>query len=71
MREAIALNHGITLYETYPEAKVAAMLRKDHSTLKRWRRKGLVPYIALGGRDIRYFGYQIADMLMKGVKEDG
>lgn len=67
MREAVAKEYGFALYRQYGEEEAAHFLRKDLSTLKRWRRDGLVPFINMGRRQIRYFGYQIADMLVKGV----
>jgi predicted site-specific integrase-resolvase len=70
LREAVAKAHGFKLYDQYNEANVAAIIKKDHTTLKRWRRAGKVPFVALGERDVRYFGYQIADMLIKGVKDE-
>jgi predicted site-specific integrase-resolvase len=71
VREAIAKEYGISLYRQYGEEQAAHIVNIDKSTLKRWRRNGRTPFIALGPRKIRYFGYQIADMLIKGVKDDG
>lgn len=71
MREAIAIEYGLTLYKHYSEDQAAHLINIDKSTLKRWRRDGRTQFIAFGPRKIRYFGYHIADMLMKGVKDDG
>lgn len=67
MREAVAKEYGFSLYRQYGEEEAAHFLRKDLSTLKRWRRKGLTPFISMGERQIRYLGVHIADMLIKGV----
>jgi hypothetical protein len=71
MREAVAHEYGFKLYRQYAEKEVCAFLKKDISTLKRWRRKGLIEFIRMGPKHIQYFGYQVADMLIKGVEEDG
>lgn len=69
MREAVAKEYGFALFRQYGEKQVAHYIGKDLSTLKRWRRKGLVPYVNMGERGIQYLGVHIADMLTKGVKE--
>ena len=66
MREAVANEYGFKLYRQYAEKEVCAFLKKDISTLKRWRRKGLIEFIRMGPKHIQYFGYQVADMLIKG-----
>ncbi|WP_244434342.1 helix-turn-helix domain-containing protein [Agrobacterium tumefaciens] len=71
MREAIAKEYGITLYRQYGEDQAAHLINIDRSTLKRWRRKGLTPFVALGPRKIRYLGIHIVDLLRAGVKDDG
>src|SRR4051794_3962164 len=68
MREAVAKENGFSLYRQYGEAQAADFIKVDLSTLMRWRRKGLVPFINMGERKIRYFGYQIADVLLKGTE---
>ncbi|OAE37621.1 hypothetical protein [Agrobacterium tumefaciens] len=69
MREAIAKEYGFTLYRQYEEKQAAHYLGKDISTLKRWRRKGLIPFIRMGERGINYLGVHIADTLLRGVKD--
>lgn len=69
MREAIANEYGFSLYRQYAEKEVCSFLQKDISTLKRWRAKGLVEFIRMGPKHIRYFGYQVADILIMGVQE--
>lgn len=64
MREAVARENGFALYRLYSEPEVAAFLRVDLSTLKKWRRAGKVPYVNLGERKIRMMGYMIADCMM-------
>lgn len=71
MREAIAKEYGITLYRHYGEDQAAHLINIDRSTLKRWRRNGKTQFVAFGPRKIRYLGIHIADMLIKGVKDDG
>jgi hypothetical protein len=70
MREAVAKEYGFSLYRQYGEAEAAHFIAKDLSTLKRWRRKGYITHINMGERQIRYFGYMIADMLIKGVASE-
>ena len=69
MREAVAKEYGFTLFRQYGEEQVAHYIGKDLSTLKRWRRKGLVPFVNMGERGVRYLGIHVADMLIKGIKE--
>ncbi|WP_081278554.1 hypothetical protein [Rhizobium phaseoli] len=71
MREAIAKEYGFSLFRQYPEKQTAHILSKDISTLKRWRKKGKVKFVRMGDREVAYLGINIADMLIKGVKEDG
>ena len=73
MREAIAKEYNIALYRQYGEDQAAHILNVDPSTLKRWRRdrEKEVKFIKFGPRKIRYLGIHIADLLMKGVKDDG
>lgn len=69
MREGVAKEHGLSLYRQYGEAEAAHFLRIDISTLRRWRRKGLTPFINMGERQIRYLGIHIADMLIAGTRD--
>lgn len=69
MREEVAKEYGFMLFRQYGEKQVAHMVNVDLSTLKRWRSKGLTPFVRLGPRKVRYLGTHIADMLIKGVKE--
>ena len=71
MREAFAKEYGFALFRQYEEKQVAHILSKDISTLKRWRKKGLTKYVRMGDREIAYRGIDIADMLIRGVKDDG
>lgn len=71
MREAIAKEYGFSLFRQYEEKQVAHILSKDISTLKRWRKKGLTKFVRMGEREVAYLGVNIADMLIRGVKEDG
>jgi transposase-like protein len=69
-REAVAKAYGFQLYHQYGEEEAAHFLRKDHSTLKRWRRKGMVRFVNMGDRGVRYLGFDIADMILKGVNRE-
>ena len=66
MREAVALEHGIALYRQYGEEQAAHYIGCDHTTVKRWRRASSIPHVNLGNRMIRYFGWQIVDILLLG-----
>ena len=68
MREGVAREYGIALYRQYGEAEAAHFLQVDHTTLKRMRRDGKVPYVAFSERKIRYLGIHIVDMLIAGDK---
>lgn len=65
MREGICLQYGIKYFAVYDEEQAASFQAKDPSTLKRWRKAGKIfPVVEPGGKGIRYFGFQIADMIM-------
>lgn len=65
MRLGICKQLNIQYFELYTEPQAAAFLKKDASTLKRWRGKKLIhPVAEVGGKGIRYFGFQIADIYM-------
>ena len=67
MREAVAIENGFTLYRHYSEKEAARLIQVDPSTLKRWRRKALTPYVRFGVDGIRYLGVHIADLIIKGT----
>ena len=67
LRVAVAAENGITLYRQYGEPEAAHFLGIDVSTLKRWRRAKLVPYVPYGERGVRYMGFMIVDILTGGV----
>lgn len=72
MREWIASEHGFQLGKPYGEPEAAAILKRNLSTLKRQREAGtLIPgihYTDGGERGIRYVGYQLADILLFGIR---
>ena len=68
-RENIARERGFALYREYGEEQAASFIGCDLTTLKRWRRAGKVKAVVKGERHIRYLGFQIADILLFGVKE--
>ncbi|WP_322884195.1 hypothetical protein U8C35_06590 [Sinorhizobium medicae] len=68
MREQVALQRGITLYEQYSEPQAAHFVGVDLSTLKRMRRAAKVPFVSLGERHIRYLGIHIVDLIAFGDK---
>lgn len=67
MREAVAVEYGIAMYRQYNEDAAAHFLGVDVSTMKRRRRKGLVPFVPMGERSVKYLGYQICDMILFGT----
>ena len=68
LRELVAIENGFALYRQYSEKDVACFVRVDQSTLKRWRRKGLVPYVRFGAIGVRYLGVHVADLIIKGTE---
>jgi hypothetical protein len=68
IREAVAMENGFALYRQYSEKEAACFVRVDQSTLKRWRRRGLIPYVRLGENGIRYLGVHVADLIIRGTE---
>jgi hypothetical protein len=70
MRDEVALRRGFQLYLPYSEKQAAEFLRKDLSTLKRWRRSGMFenkfPY-KFGADGVQYLGVYIADLIIWGT----
>jgi hypothetical protein len=67
LREKVALENGFSLYRQYAEKEAAAFIKRDLSTLKRWRRKGMTRYVPFGEDGVRYLGIHIADMIIRGT----
>jgi len=68
MREAVAIENGFALYRQYSEREAACVVRVDQSTLKRWRKKGLIPYVRFGANGVRYLGVHVADLIIRGTE---
>ena len=68
VREGVAKELGIALYKAYGEQEAAHFLGLDLTTLKRMRRDGKTPYVALSERKIRYLGIHICDLYAYGEK---
>jgi hypothetical protein len=70
MRDEVALGRGFQLYLPYSEKEAAGFLRKDLSTLKRWRRSGMFknkfPY-EFGADGVQYLGVYLADLIIWGT----
>jgi hypothetical protein len=66
LREAVAKEHGITLYRQYGEQEAAHFLGRDYSRLRTARRSGKIPHIRVGEKGVKYLGIQIADILILG-----
>ncbi|MBZ9975458.1 hypothetical protein [Mesorhizobium sp. BR-1-1-10] len=66
LREAVALEYDFRLYRQYSEPEAAFILRVDLSTLKRWRRANKAPGVNMGERQVRYWGYKLADFMLLG-----
>jgi hypothetical protein len=65
MRNGICEAYKIEPYMLYTEEQLALFINKDPSTPKRWRMAGKIyPVKEPGGKGIRYFGFQIADIIM-------
>lgn len=72
MRLGICKQLGLQYYAQYTEPQAAAALKLDPSTLKRWRAaKKIRPVVLPGGKNIRYFGFMVADIAMGITGEDG
>lgn len=70
LREKVALEHGFSLYKPYGEKEAAAFLKRDISTLKRWRRSGMFKnkFSTEQGKDgVRYLGTYLADLIIWGT----
>ena len=66
LREAIAAEYKILPYRQYGEKQAAEFWGIDVSTAKRWRRERSVPFIEMPNGGIKYFGFQIIDVLIFG-----
>ena len=64
----MALENGFALYRQYSEREAARFVRVDQSTLKRWRRGGLIPYVRFGAHGVRYLGVHVADLIVRGTE---
>lgn len=64
LRDGVAKEYGISVFRQYGEEQAAHYLGVDVSTLKKWRRRGLVRAINLGERKVRYLGLDIVDKLI-------
>lgn len=69
IREAVAIENGFALYRQYSEKEAARFVRVDQSTLKRWRRNGLIPYLRFGVIGVRYLGVHVADLIIRGTEQ--
>jgi hypothetical protein len=64
MRLRVAQAHGFDPYLTYTEKQVAGFLKKDLTTLKRWRKKAYIAFDRQGPKLISYLGSDVADFLL-------
>lgn len=71
MRERVALENGFKLYVNYSEQQAAGIFKVDYSTLKRWRKNGLIKWLRYGIDGVRYAGTEIADILIHGTRPWG
>ncbi|WAP69018.1 hypothetical protein [Jiella pelagia] len=60
------LKEPLALYREYGEKEAVFLLGQDESSVKRWRRAGLIPYRPLGEKGVRYLGLQICDIYLFG-----
>lgn len=68
LRQAIADEYRIALFRHYREQDAAKFWDVDISTVKRWRREGRIPFIAMPNGGIKYLGLQIVDVLLLGSR---
>jgi hypothetical protein len=66
LRKRVATENNFQLYRNYSERDAAERIGWDYSTLKRKRRRGLVPFVDRGGGSVAYMGYHIADIILFG-----
>ena len=67
-RQRVAAENNFQLYKSYSERDAAERIGWNYSTLKRKRRRGLVPFVDRGGGSVAYMGYHIADIILFGVR---
>lgn len=56
----------LVLPRRYTEDQAAEILQEDVTSLKRWRRAGHLPYIAIGEKNVRYLGMHLCDIQLFG-----
>ena len=68
LREEVASEYGFRLARLYPEKDAARFLRVGINTLRRKRRKNRVPFVDRGDGSVGYLGWQVADIIILGVR---
>ena len=73
MREAVAAEMGVKLYALYTMVSAAMILcgTEDTTSIKRWKKSGLLESVAHGDRGVRFFGYQLVDFYLKRLNWNG
>jgi hypothetical protein len=69
MREEVAKEKGFQLYAQYGERQAAFFVGVEESWMDRHRKAGDIPFVRLSERKVRYFGYQIADIIIFGARK--
>jgi hypothetical protein len=67
LRAEIAEARGFDLKEVYSEQQASGFVRKDPSTFKRWRKRGIVEAIYQGPKNVYYRARTIADLILFGT----
>ena len=68
LREEVASEYGFRLARLYPEKHAARFLEVEINTLRRKRRKRLLPFVDRGDGSVGYMGWQVADIILLGVR---
>lgn len=66
--EDLAQQYKIALYARYESDTACQVLEVDEGILATMREEGLIEYSELPGGHIRYFGYQILDVLLQSIR---
>ena len=64
----IAETYGFELFRHYSEKQAAFFLSVHPITLKKLRHAGKIAFIRKGNRSIAYFGFQVANYLVRNIE---
>lgn len=70
MRVEIAQTRGFILGEVYTEKQACGFIKKDPTTVKRWRNQGFTDAFKIGPKNWFYRGRSIADLILFGKRSN-